>query len=363
MINLYSALRVLLLSGLLFGSAEAKSPRSGTGASAPLNQRDTQVSTYETSDRGSDDSLRNSAVYAMQALMDLANTKLPSAMKNGYNAYGKFRNAEDLDRLKDHAAAQANNLGSVGSDPVLKVPAKTNTSFRRLNPSFLREGEAAKISAEFERQTGMKREDFLVQIADVSERKIRRSDPMMIDKALSNFESFLHKIPNAEFRKRAEKNIALVPDSMRRGIIAQTVQKFADFFASSGPNSGPSTVEASLLELNQPQASKPNENRAPSPASTLAEASPQASGKEGSKSEKENPRIPAAKGSAVMDGRGEEGIDRVVVAAIRSQTNSPVFASPSDGESPRNQDNSEPSIFQQVSSRYRTLTPQLLKTP
>ena len=76
-------------------------------------------------------------------------------------------------------------------------------------------------AAEFERQTGMKREEFLKQMAEISEQKIKRSDPMMIDKALARFEGFLKKIPNAEFRKNAEKSVAMVPNTMRRGMVGQ----------------------------------------------------------------------------------------------------------------------------------------------
>ncbi|MGZ3732049.1 MAG: hypothetical protein ACXVCG_22700, partial [Bdellovibrionota bacterium] len=209
----------------LFCSAPALAADSDS-----FNQKDSQVNNYNNNSTGSDDSLRSGVPCAMQALMDLANSKLPSAVKNGYCAYGKYRNAENLDHLKDQNAMLANAMVSAGAEPVFKV-IRTDTTFRRLDPSFLRQGDASKISGEFERETGMKREDFLTQMANASEQKIKRSDPMMIDKALSRLEGFLQKIPNAEFRKNAEKNIALVPDTMRRGLVAQAVTKLAGFVA------------------------------------------------------------------------------------------------------------------------------------
>lgn len=128
-------------------------------AAEPANQQDLFKQSYQQDSASSDESLRASAVCGMQALMDLASTKLAAAAKNGYCAYGKFRNSENLDRIKDETALRANLLSSVGSGPVLPTE-RTNTSFRRLDPSFLRQGEASTIAAEFERQTGMKREDL-----------------------------------------------------------------------------------------------------------------------------------------------------------------------------------------------------------
>jgi hypothetical protein len=266
-------------------------------------------------------------------------------VKNGYNAYGKYRNSENLDRLKDHNALMANSLASVGAGPVIKAPIHTNTSFRRLDPSFLHQGEAARVAAEFERETGMKREDFLTQMADISEKKIKRSDPMMIDKAFSRFEGFLKKIPNAEFRKNAEKSIALVPNTMRRGMVAQAVQKLAGFFADAGAGTA-TPLDSTITDL------------APAKLASAGAGAPGAAdGKAPAADASRNPAAlaeaaaPAPEAPAAPSASGREeksGFENVVTAALETQ----------------GQDHGAGAgltIFQQVSQRYRILTPSLAK--
>lgn len=325
----------LVLSLALSLSAFAKDGKNN----APLNQSDTHVLAHKANDIGSDESLKNSTMYMMQALIDLGNTKLPSAMSNGYQAYGKFRNAENLDYLKDQNAAAANSLASVGNGPVIKGPAKTQTTFRRLDPAFLREGQYAKVASEFERQTGMARGEFLKEVATISEKKISRSDPMMIDKALSRFEGFLAKIPNAEFRKKAEANIAKVPSTMRRGIVAQAVSKLTNFFADAGPAAKvPAMGTPPVASL---AGTKSTGNDSPVPEETSPVVN--------------NERKPAALGATsepVGDAGGGAfgtGYGNVVEAAIETQGQD----SPAAGEL---------TLFQQVTKRYRSLTPSLVKS-
>lgn len=323
-----AALALALFAAPAFGADPVKG--------APLNQRDIQVLNRQVNDKGSDASLRNSAVFAMQALMDLSATKLPSAMTNGYKAYGKFRNSENLDRLKDINALNANSLASIGAGTV-ELPVKTNTSFRRLDPSFLYEGEAAKVAAEFERQSGMKRNDFLTQLADVSEKKIKRSDPQMIDKAFAHLEGFIDKIPNQEFRRNLEKNIHIVPESMRRGMVAQAVTKLAGFFAHAGTSGAPTTLEASTAAE-------------PSPASLASAGAHESPATE--------ERKPAAVGDAGANASasphpkslksGQNALNSVVLSALKTQV-----------QDAKLEANAEPTIFQQVTLRIRALTPGL----
>lgn len=319
---------------------------------APLNQRDLQLLSRQVNDRGSDESLKNSAVFAMQALMDLNATKLPSAMKNGFQAYGKYRNSENLDRLKDLNALNVNSLASIGSEPI-PLPTKTNTSFRRLDPKFLFQGDAGKVAAEFERQTGMKRSDFLTHLADASEKKISRSDPQMIDKAFSRLEHFIDKIPNQDFRKNLEKNLHVVPETMRRGIVAQAVTKLAGFFADAGsaaslplalnegalPEKAPTVLATTPIQATD--ASK--EKRRPAEAPSLGDL-----GK----------RKPLSAGEKSLKDGGRNALAGVVLSAIKVQGQEPapeVLEEQASAEAP-----GEPSIFQQVSLRYRTLTPKLM---
>jgi hypothetical protein len=281
-------------------------------------------------------------------------------VKNGYSAYSKYRNAENLDRLKDEAAARANSLTSLASGPVLPT-GRTDTTFRRLDPAFLNSGEAAKVAAEFERETGLKRGEFLNQLASVSEQKIKRSDPQMIDKAFSRLENFLQKIPNKDFRKNAEKAISLVPDTMRRGIVAQAVQKLAGSFADAS-SATPSGIEGQLSDIALANKAGQTPATGSGNAGTAVDA-----GKSDAK--EASGRDPAAVGADAKSttgstitgtgngprGAGKTGIDGVVSAALlesRDQARTEGSLGGTDGES---------TIFQQVTKRYRLLTPLLTK--
>lgn len=336
-------------------------PRIATGASnrpqnnAPLNQRDIQILSRQVNDRGADESLKNSAVYAMQALMDLNATRLPAAMKNGYQAYGKFRTSENLDRMKDINAMNASSLASIGSEPIA-IPKRTVTSFRRLDPSFLTQGEAGKVAAEFERQSGMKRSDFLTHLAEASEKKISRHDPQMIDKAFGRLEHFIDKIPNKEFRANLEKNLHVVPETMRRGIVAQAVSKLAGFFADAGT--------ANALNVAIAEAEK-----APAPvAASAAVAAPVAQ-------DERKPAAPAAVTALGDLGQrkpltasekklkdGKNALAGVVLSAIQVQGQEPAEVAAEEPQ-PELQaapgESLEPTIFQQVSKKYRALTPEI----
>ncbi len=332
----------LALAGifLLFAAPSPLATAQTAKNNSPTSQADAQALAHQLNDAGSDESLKNSATYAMQALLDLGNSRLPSAMNNGYQAYGKYRNAENLDMLKDQNTANANSLASVGSAPVIQAPVKTNTSFRRLDPSFLKEGQYAKVAAEFERQTGMSRADFLKEMSNASEKKISRFDPMMVDKALSRFEGFLQKIPSAEFRKKAEANVAKVPQTMRKGIVAQAVSKLATFFADTGSSAKVPPLAAPALP-------------APTAPSLASNAAPAAPATEPITAEVSNERKPAALGATAVPveitGTGSPSFGNVVEAALETQGQ--------DSQIP----GGEATIFQQVTKRYRALTPSITK--
>lgn len=361
-----------VLSALVLSPASLAAPKKkntsgasapkGAAANAPLNQRDLQVISRQVNDKGSDESLKNSTVFAMQALMDLSQTKLPSAMKNGYQAYGKYRNSENLDRMKDINALNANSLSSIGSGTVT-LPTKTNTTFRRLDASFLHQGEAGKVAAEFEKQSGMKREVFLTQMAETSEFKIRRSDPQMIDKAFGQLEKFIDKIPNKEFRKNVEKNIHMVPETMRRGMVAQAVTKLAGFFADAG-GAGAPALDSTITDKTPAQlasAGGAGSLGAPVAANSDAkkdERKPAAAGDLGQ-------RQPlTAKEKSLRDGNA---LGSVVLSALQTQVREPkAEVTPvevvEEQAAPQLTDG-ELTIFQQVTKRYRILTPLISKLP
>lgn len=276
--------------------------------------------------KGSDQSLENSATYAMTALMDLASMNVPGAIKNGTSAYGKYRNSETMDKIGDQSFAQAASLESARGGSGVSGVRKTDTTFRRLNPNFMRTGEAAKVAAEFEKRTGMTREQFLQHLSEASENKIPKNDPQLIDKVLSRYESFAAKIPNQEFRKNLTKASSMVPATVRNGLIAKAVNQFTNLFAG-GPTETAADVSAPAPVVAQADAS-------PSPAATTPEERAPAS------TVASTPTL-GTLSAPVADGTdtAKNPLGNIVQAAIETQ----------------GQDNL--TIFQLVNRRYRVWTP------
>jgi hypothetical protein len=293
---------------------------------APAQQNTAFLQTDAKNRAGSDDSLRHSTVYAMSALMDLGNMNVPAAVNNGMTAYGKYRNSETLDRLSNANIANAAALSSAGT-AAPSLPPKIETTFRRLDPGFLRQGKYAQVAAEFEKKSGMKREQFLSQLSEASEKKIKRSDPHMVEKVVGRFESFLSTIPNAGFRNNLKKGVALVPQSIRTGLISKAVARFAG---------GASGVSAPEIPSPQQPAQEMKAESVPAKEPEKLAAAPE--------QKPEVERAPASQDTASPEATNtkteRDPIHNAVLAALDTQEESP-------------------SIFQQVSQRYRVLTPQL----
>jgi hypothetical protein len=288
-----------------------------------VNQNAAYLDTDGKNRSASDTSLQHSTGYAMNALMDLGNLNIKSAVNNGMNAYGKYRNSETLDKLGDINFNQANAMSSMGADGASAAPRKTDTTFRRLDPSFLRKGEMNQVASEFEKKSGMPRETFLNQLSEVSEKKIRRSDPQLVDKVLGRFESFIAKIPNKDFRSNLQKGVNMVPQSLRTGIISKAVAKFSNALAP-GTAPTPAAEQMAAAPADSPVAAEA------SPGEEIAEAAAPAA----------EPAMATSRGLA-SDGPAEDPanpLGNIIQAAIDTQSQ-------------------DPTIFQIVTRRYRLLTP------
>jgi len=206
---------------------------------------------------GSEAALKQSTTNAMKGLMDLAAQKRASAIENGYKAYGQYVNSEDMDymNLKNQLgyykiythAAQASSPGN--SKP--RMLDQVTLGYGKLDAKFLREGEAGKVADEFEKKSGMKRDQFLKIMAKASASTISPRDPKLVDKVFSRFEGFVKEIPNDEFRKSIEKTIAEVPSSVRTGLISKGVQKIAEIMAKMPPDKNAPVVAAVALETQE----------------------------------------------------------------------------------------------------------------
>lgn len=305
-----------------------------------VTQTNAQQLAQDLNRKGSDDSMESSTTSAMKALMHFANSEMPSAVSNGMTAYGKYRNSENLDKLGDQNILNEVKMASMGGGPVSGVSnARTGTSFRRLDPAFLRKGEAGKIADEFERQSGMKREDFLKELAAVSEKKISRRDPQLMDKVLSRFESFAAKIPNQEFRKKVEAGINRVPATVRNGLISKAISKFSGFFGGGEPAPAAGAAVSSVPAPASTTSTTPPAAEAPAAEASVAAADNMVPTQEGD-------RLPSAVGGSRLppiDQRSDM-LASTINAAIHTQS-------------------VEPTIFDIVSRKYREFTAVLGKKP
>ncbi len=317
-----------------------------------LSQEEALYQASQLQKQGSDASLQNSTTHAMQGLMDLAEQKQPSAIQHGYKSYGQYRNSEDLDflrmksrlgYLRQHTQNIVNSA-SRGAGRNLEPIADLKTNYNRLDPSFLRKGEAGKIADEFEKKSGMKRETFLKVMARASESTISPSDPKLLDKVISRFEGFVKEIPNAEFRKNIEKNINSVPTTVRTGLISKGVQKIAEIMAKMPPDKNapaliaaiPNSPERSPAAAVAVVANPSTETTSPTPTAVTGMESVEQ--EECLIDMKIMPSESGYKGLAHEKFTGDV-LGSVMQTAIDEQK--------------------EETIFKQVSKRYRAMTPKL----
>jgi hypothetical protein len=298
---------------------------------------------------GSDQSMQDSTTNAMTALMKLAKADRTGAISKGYQAFGQYRNSGDLDgmRLKTSINAlkldtMGNYISTTGKNSIFMAPiSEYSTSYARLDPAFLHKGEAGKVADEFESQTGMKRETFLKKMASASDSTISASDPKMVDKVLSRFESFVSEIPNEAFRDKVQKQIAAVPQTVRTGLISQALQKASQFLAGTAP------VQSDLSVM-------PKDTGKASSGSTLA-AVPIADSKApiAAPTAKGEDRNPATAMTTMLGERSEfRNIDH------------DKFGSDAVGgalQTALDEQGGEDTIFKQVSRKYRGLSPSLLQ--
>ena len=299
----------------------------------------------------SDASLQNSTVSAMRGLMDLAAQNRSGAIQNGYKAYGQYRTSEDLDvlRMKSRlnfykAAANVENV-VISSAGKYKIEPLTDykTTFARLDPNFMREGEAGKVADEFEKKTGMKRDKLLKIMAKASESTISPSDPKLVDKVISRFEGFLKEIPNEEFRKNVQKTIDEVPATMRTGMIAKGVQKIAEIMAKMPADKSSIVAKAAPAEAERKPAAVAT---AEAPAATAPTPEPSEDAAEAAA------RHAAATANVRMmpTESGYKGLEKENFA--KSDMLGSVMQTALEEQK-------EDTIFKQVSKRYRAMTPQL----
>jgi hypothetical protein len=222
----------------------------------------------------------------------------------------------------------------------LPAPEMFYTTYARLDPKFLREGEAKKVADEFEKKSGMSRETFLKKMAIASESSLSADDPNLTQKVMGKFSHFVDAIPNEEFRNKIQTEIDATNPKSRKEMILTGAKHAFEWLASKGINLGHS-VAATAMPIPESGTS----DRAPASAAVVAPVDESAPRPENplSSAKKDFSRYmaPTDSGFRGVDSEkfGAEGIGGVLQAAV---------------------DQEKETIFSRVSRRYQALTPSMI---
>lgn len=156
----------------------------------------------------SDASLGRGATGGMGAMAALGAGNYSAAASGGLDAYGKYRNSGNQDLMGDIYNLRSIRMGSTASlMRRYREHKRTRTTFSRLKPDFLYEGEAAVVARQWEELSGMPREQFLQALGQATDNPISRSDPNLFAESKARLMAFIETVPNPEFRNSLRENV------------------------------------------------------------------------------------------------------------------------------------------------------------
>ncbi len=206
-----------------------------------------------------------------------------------------------------------------------------------MDRSFLYRGETAEVAAEFEKRSGMSREEFFHHLASVADSGLSWDDPQLMEKVEQHYQAFVGRIPNKDFRSSIEKAHSMF-DLVKR---AQIVEEAAAFYKKNrwGDDSAP-----------QQYAENEKQENTGATAPATAAASPV-------KSENAD-RSPSSLGTPVVaTAKTEESTTKLSKEQMGGYLG---LGGGGDELSELMTSDDADSIFRLVSKRYRKLTPALL---
>ena len=337
-----------------------------------VDQKNAQHLNAFTNAKGSDDSIDEATRNAMKAFMNLAALNIPGAISKGYQAYGNYLNSEKMDDLEARSKVNRNIMSSIGSgmgpgggatgilgDKVVNSDVTGNKKiYSQMDMSFLHKGETAEVAAEFEKKSGMKREDFFKHMAAGLDSRPTWDDPQLMQKLEGHFNNFKNAVPNKEFRDGLETAQNTIPSFARNKIMGEIAEFYSDAMkgwnkfkggdsavADSGAGAPPAEANREIAALAAPVP-------VTAEAANSAVSAPSAAAADG-----------MAVSPAVLAAASAKGLRKVarpddgMFIGIRTDSkdalgdilNGPPVVS---GE--------HESIFKTISKRYRILTPALL---
>jgi hypothetical protein len=320
---------------------------SPSSRSEEFTQAGAQNTAAKLNNRGSDDSMEAATNSAMVAVMNLAALNIPGAFSNGYRAYGQYINSEKLDDLELKTTRRKGSMSSVGYGMVgggsnsgtggngKNGGGISGTTFSRLDPAFLYRGETSEVAAEFEKRSGMKREDFLRHLGSATDSDITFQDPNLQQKLEGRFEMFKAGIQNKDFKDGLEKAASMFSPSMRSEAIAKLQSYYNEQWGGGSPE---------IL------AEAPAENLQAAPT-TSANASPLVNAEAPNSTKNDEEKIARAPASASIQG-GKNSMFIGINSGNPQDTINELLNSPQALETD--------SIFLKVSKKYRSLTPRMM---
>lgn len=238
-------------------------------------QADSQAEARAAYAQAADDSLRASALEGMRAFTRLGQGNLLGAYRSGVAAFGAYDRGGKLDDAGSAAALKAHAMGD-GKDP---APRPVKTTFSRLDPSFLKEGEAAGVVAEFEKVTGIRSGNFLRRLGDASDHPVEWSDPKLGSKLLSRINAASVELKDGAFKTTFRGALKMFPASWidqhpgeaKKKLEAAVEGKagLTEFLALSGSKAP--LVASAPADLPAPKVDAPMEK---SPSAQVAEEAP-----------------------------------------------------------------------------------------
>ena len=331
-----------------------------------INQKDAGGYASNNYWNGSGDSKDEGVRNGMRALNRLAALDIGGAIHYGYKGYGNYTNSQTMDDLdsatwknKGSMDSLSGNLlsgtsggsGITGGDTPTSMgpeqanahlPGDSNTSgtsnsgassisshtLSSMDRSFLYRGETGDVAAEFEKKSGMSREELFNQMAAAEASGLSWDDPNVMDKMESRYQAFIARIPNKEYRGNIEKmhslfNLAKKTQFLEEAAAFYKKTRWGDGSAQKQAGNGDATGESSAISADQGGASGSGGRE---PASLLAAQN----------NTDEKPKLSKEQMGMYLGLEGTHGDDLKDLIG------------------------SEDSIFHVVSKRYRKLTPMMI---
>lgn len=236
-----SAALVLCLA--LASSAHAQPSRDYNYKNKEINQTDSQGYSANNYYNGSHDSEDEGYRNGMRAMNRLASLDIGGAIHYGYKGYGNYINSENMDDLDSVSHNRRGKMSSAGMGAVggsgasgsgvvngdysnglgpereaAKLPSgamgkakengESSITRRKWGDSdrgFLYRGETGEVAAEFEKRTGMSREEFANHLSSIVDARLTFDDPELMNKLEQRFVAFKAGVRNPDFKSKLEK--------------------------------------------------------------------------------------------------------------------------------------------------------------